>query len=109
VNIGKFSLTSTAKRLLLFRSHLPVASALPKKVVAKALPKKSVAKALPKKAVAKALPKNVLAFADHFTGRRVSLDLVADGKLQLRHHLTISCARSSCRRQRGSSLCSRQA
>ena len=34
-----------------------------------------------KKSVAKALPKNVLAFLDHLTGRRVSLDLVADGKL----------------------------
>ena len=59
----------------------------PKKSVAKALPKKSVAKALPKKSVAKTLPKNVLAFPDHLTGRRVSLDLVADGKLQSRHHL----------------------
>ena len=74
---------SVAKAL----SKNAVAKALPKKSVAKALPKKSVAKALPKKAVAKALPKNVLAFADHFTGRRVSLDLVADGKLQLPHHL----------------------
>ncbi len=37
---------------------------------------------MPKKAVAKALPKNALAFPDCFAGRRVSLDLVAGGKLQ---------------------------
>ena len=34
-----------------------------------------------KKSVAKALPKNALVFPDHFTGKRASLDLVADGKL----------------------------
>ncbi len=55
---------------------------MPKKAAPEAEPKKSVAKALPKKSVAKALPKNVLAFPDHLTGRRVSLDLVADGKLR---------------------------
>ena len=37
---------------------------------------------MPKKAVAKALLKNALAFPDCFAGRRVSLDLVAGGKLQ---------------------------
>ena len=37
---------------------------------------------MPKKAVAKALPKKALSFPDRLTGRRVSLALVADGKLQ---------------------------
>ena len=42
---------------------------------------------MPKKAVAKALPKKVLSFPDRLTGRRVSLALVADGKLQSRQQL----------------------
>jgi hypothetical protein len=54
---------------------------------AKAMPKKAVAKALPKKSVAKALPKTALSFSDRLTGRRVSLDLVTDGKLQSRQQL----------------------
>ena len=38
---------------------------------------------MPKKAVAKALPKkNALSFRDRFAGQRVTLALVADGKLQ---------------------------
>ena len=43
---------------------------------------------MPEKAVAKALPKkNALSFLDRLTGRRVSLALVADGKLQSRQQL----------------------
>ncbi len=45
------------------------------------MPKKAVAKAMPMKAVAKE-SSNLLSFPDHLTGRRVSLALVADGKLQ---------------------------
>ena len=64
-----------------------VAESMPKKSVTKALPKKSVAESMPKKAVTKALPKKALSFPDRLTGRRVSLDLVADGKLQSRQQL----------------------
>jgi hypothetical protein len=42
---------------------------------------------MPKEAVDKAMPKKALSFPDRLTGRRVSLALVADGKLPSRQQL----------------------
>ncbi len=75
---------------------------MPKKAVAKAMPKKAVAIAMPKKAVASRMAEVAssssdesssdessipLSFSDRLTGRRVSLALVAHGKLQSRQQL----------------------
>ena len=51
------------------------------------MPKKAVASPLAEVLSFSSMPSNVLSFPDRLTGRRVSLALVADGKLQSCKHL----------------------
>ena len=61
-----------------------------------------------KKYVAKALPKNALVFPNHLTGRRESLALVADGKLQSPAQLRAQIMRPLELIQAAAWFCSRQ-
>ena len=58
------------------------AKAKPKKISPEEMPKKAASKTWPKKAAADTRPSNDLLFRDCFAGRRVSLVIDPDGKLQ---------------------------